>query len=85
MGNELRGLLAPVGHKNSWQLAEVVGDGIPDRMQWLLYRVPWDAKAAQDRLELFIIETFGDEEGIGVVDETSFPKAGNKSVGVAKH
>lgn len=80
----LRGLLAHVGRKNSWQLAEVVGDGIPDRMQRLLYRAPWDADAARDRLQQFVIETFGDEEGIGVVDETSFPKAGNKSVGVAK-
>jgi SRSO17 transposase len=35
----LRGLLAGMGRKNSWQLAEVVGDAIPDRMQRLLYRV----------------------------------------------
>lgn len=80
----LRGLLAPVGRKNSWQLAEGVGDDIPDRMQRLLYRVPWNADAARDRLQQFVIEAFGDKEGIGVVDETSFPKAGNKSVGVAK-
>ena len=53
-------------------------------MQRLLYRVPWDAEAARDRLEQFVLETFGDEEGIGVVDETSFPKAGDKSVRVAK-
>jgi SRSO17 transposase len=82
--NYLRGLLAPVARKNSWQLAEVVGQSIPDRMQRLLYRVPWDADAARDRLEQFVIETFGDSEGIGVVDETSFPKKGDKSVGVAK-
>src|SRR5882762_7624281 len=52
----LRGLLAHVGRKNSWQLAEVVGDGIPDRMQRLLYRVPWSADAARDRLQQFVIE-----------------------------
>jgi SRSO17 transposase len=46
--------------------------------------VPWDADAARDRLQHFVIETFGDEEGIGVVDETSFPKKGDKSAGVAK-
>lgn len=80
----LHGLLTTVSRKNSWQLAEVVGDGIPDRMQRLLYRVPWDANAARDRLQQFVIEMFADEEGIGVVDETSIPKAGNKSVGVAK-
>ena len=36
----LRGLLAQADRKNSWQVAEAVGDHIPDRMQRLLYRVP---------------------------------------------
>src|SRR5260370_18186959 len=80
----LRGLLAQADRKNSWQVAEVVGDAIPGRMQRLLYRVPWDAEAARDRLQQFVIETFGDEEGIGVVDETSFLKKGMHSVGVAR-
>jgi SRSO17 transposase len=31
-----------------------------------------------------VIETFGDDEGIGVVDETSFLKKGTHSVGVAR-
>ncbi len=80
----LRGLLAQAERKNSWQVAEAVGDRIPDRMQRLLYRVPWDAEAARDRLQQFVVETFGDEEGIGVVDETSFRKKGTHSVGVAR-
>jgi SRSO17 transposase len=80
----LRGLLAEADRKNSWQVAEALGDRIPDRMQRLLYRVPWDAEAARDRLQRFVIETFGDEEGIGVVDETSFLKKGTHSVGVAR-
>ncbi len=80
----LRGLLAQADRKNSWQVAETVGDRIPDRMQRLLYRVPWDADAARDRLQRFVIETVGDDEGIGVVDETSFLKKGTHSVGVAR-
>src|SRR6266699_4618043 len=80
----LRGLLTEAERKNSWQVAEAVGDRIPDRMQRLLYRVPWDADAARDRLQQFVIETFGDPEGIGVVDETSFVKKGTHSVGVAR-
>ena len=80
----LRGLLTEAERKNSWQVAEAVGDRIPDRMQRLLYRVPWDADAARDRLQQFVIETFGDAEGIGVVDETSFLKKGTHSVGVAR-
>ena len=80
----LRGLLAQADRKTSWQVAEAVGDRIPDRLQRLLYRVPWDADAARDRLQRFVIERFGDDEGIGVVDETSFLKKGTHSVGVAR-
>jgi SRSO17 transposase len=80
----LRGLLTEAERKNSWHVAEAVGDRIPDRMQRLLYRVPWDADAARDRLQQFVIETFGDAEGIGVVDETGFLKKGTRSVGVAR-
>jgi SRSO17 transposase len=80
----LRGLLAPLERKTSWQLAEASGDATPDRTQRLLYRADWDADAARDRLQHFIIEQFGDDEGIGVVDETGFLKKGTSSVGVAR-
>jgi len=80
----LRGLLAGLERKTTWQLAEVVKDGTPDRMQRLLYRVPWDAEAARDRLQQFVIERFGDPEGIAVLDETGIPKKGTRSVGVHK-
>jgi len=80
----LRGLLAPVERKNGWQLAEVVGDESPDRMQRLLYQVNWDPDAARDRLEDFVIENFADPEGIGVLDETGFIKKGKSSVGVQR-
>ncbi len=80
----LRGLLAGLERKTSWQLAEVVKDGTPDRMQRLLYRVPWDAEAARDRLQKIVIERFGDPEAIAVLDETGIPKQGIRSVGVQK-
>jgi SRSO17 transposase len=80
----LRGLVAPLERKTTWQLAELAQDTTPDRMQRLLYRVPWDAEAARDRLEQFVIERFGDPDGIGVLDETGIPKKGTRSVGVAK-
>ncbi len=35
----LRGLLAGLERKTTWQLAEVVKDSTPDRMQRLLYQV----------------------------------------------
>src|SRR5436305_1746055 len=37
----LRGLLAPLGRKNGWQLAEAAGDRTPDGMQDFLSRVRW--------------------------------------------
>src|SRR5438309_11988399 len=41
----LRGLLAPLGRKNGWQLAEAAGDATPDGMQDFLGRMRWDADA----------------------------------------
>ncbi len=80
----LRGLLAAVGRKNCWQMAEAVGEQDPQRMQRLLYSAQWDEDAVRDELQRFVIERFGDEEGIGVVDETGFLKKGQKSVGVKR-
>ena len=80
----VRGLLAPVERKNGWQVAEAIGDATPDRTQRLLYLANWDADKARDILEEFVIETFGDAEGIGVVDETGILKKGTGSVGVQR-
>jgi SRSO17 transposase len=80
----LRGLLASLPRKNSWQVAEAVGDRIPDATQRLLYRASWHADTARDRLLKFTIEVFGDADAIGVVDETGFIKQGHRSVGVKR-
>jgi SRSO17 transposase len=50
----------------------------------LLYSAQWDEDLVQDELRSFVVERFGDEEGIGVVDETGFLKKGEKSVGVKR-
>lgn len=80
----LRGLMSSVPRKNSWQVAEAVGDSIPDATQRLLYRSHWSADAARDRLLQYTSEVFGDEDGIGVVDETGFIKKGRHSAGVKR-
>jgi SRSO17 transposase len=80
----LRGLLAAVGRKNGWQLAEVIGDETPDRTQRLLYQDQWDADAARDILQALVKETLGEAEGIGIVDESGFLKKGTHSVGVQR-
>jgi SRSO17 transposase len=78
----LRGLLSPVPRKNGWQLAEAMGDQVPDPTQRLLYRTLWSADSARNILQKYIVEVFADEDGIGVVDETGFIKKGLRSVGV---
>jgi SRSO17 transposase len=80
----VRGLLAPVKRKNSWQLAEAVGEESPDPTQRLLYRSTWEADAARDTLQEFLEEEFGESDAIVVIDETGFLKQGAHSVGVQR-
>jgi SRSO17 transposase len=80
----LRGLLASLPRKNGWQVAEAIGDRIPDATQRLLYQAQWSADLARDRLLRYTVEVFGDAEGIGIVDETGFIKQGQHSVGVKR-
>jgi SRSO17 transposase len=79
----LSGLLALVERKNSWQLAEVLGERGPHGMQRLLSEADWDAEAVRDDLRTYALEHLGEEAGILVVDETGFLKKGKKSAGVA--
>ncbi len=78
----LRGLLSPVARKNSWQLAEMMGEEAPYGFQQFLYRAVWDPDAVRDDLRAYVIDHLGDPEGIVVVDETGFLKKGAKSAGV---
>jgi SRSO17 transposase len=80
----LRGLLAPVGRKNGWQLAEAAGDRTPDGMRDSLSRMRWDADAVRDDLRAYVVEQLGDPGAVLVLDETGFVKKGEKSAGVQR-
>lgn len=81
----LAGLLGRVERKNSWQMAEQMGEMGPQGVQRLLNAAHWDADAVRDDLRDYAVEHLGDEEsGVLVVDETGFLKKGKKSVGVAR-
>src|SRR3954462_8688884 len=80
----LRGLLAPLGRKNGWQLAEAAGDRTPDGMQDFLSRMRWDAEAVRDDLRAYVVERLGDPDAVLVLDETGFVKKGARSVGVQR-
>ena len=46
----LKGLFSPIPRKNSWQLAEIVGDKTPDGIQRLLNTAVWDVDGVRDDL-----------------------------------
>ena len=46
----LKGLLYPIERKNSWQIAEALGDPVPYGVQHLLDRARWDADLVRDDL-----------------------------------
>src|SRR3954470_12478191 len=75
----LVGLLAPVQRKNSWQLAEQIGDGTPYGVQHLLGRADWDPEEVRDDLRAYVVESLGDPDAVLILDETGFLKKGNKS------
>lgn len=80
----LRGLLSPVRRKNTWQMAEALGETGPQGLQRLLHSAAWDAEAVMQELRHCIQAEFGHPEAIAVLDETSFVKKGTRSVGVKR-
>jgi SRSO17 transposase len=82
----LSGLLGQeVRRKNSWQMAEAIGERRPRGVQHLLNDARWDPHAVREDLREYVVEHLGDEaSGVLIVDETGFLKKGGKSVGVAR-
>lgn len=63
----LKALLSPLGRKNGWQLAEVMGDATPDGVLWLLNAAHWDAEAVRDDLRTYVIAYLEDAEAVVIV------------------
>src|SRR5436305_4141995 len=78
----LKGILSEVSRKNGWQLAEQAREATPYGMQRLLASAVWDENGVRDDLRRYVIEHLGTRDAILVLDETSFPKRGEKSAGV---
>src|SRR5215204_1146927 len=76
----LSGLLADVRRKNSWQMAEAIGEVTPRGVQHLLNDARWDPDTVRDDVLRQVVAHLGDEaSGVLVVDETGFLKRGEKS------
>lgn len=86
----LRGLLAPLGRKNGWQLAEAAGDSSPAAVHDFLTRMRWDADAVRDDLLAYVVAHLGDEQAVLVLDawtaapSKGFVKKGEHSAGVKR-
>jgi SRSO17 transposase len=79
----VRGLMADVPRKNSWQLADHVGHQNAYRFEWLLNGAKWDADRLRDEVRSYVIEHLGSPDGVLIADDTQAIKKGDKSVGVA--
>ena len=84
----LRGLLLDADDNKN---AEVIalnaygGDASQVRMtQYFLGQSPWPYQPLRAELVRWVDDAFGTAEGILIVDETSIPKCGDKSVGVTR-
>ena len=83
-GALMQGLLSGLDRKNCWTIAEHRGDSNPEGLQHLLSRAKWEADEVRDDLRGYVVETFGDPDGILVVDETGDLKKGEATVGVQR-
>lgn len=78
------GLLAELPRTNAWTVAEYVGDVTPDGMQHLLSHAVWDEDGVRDDLRDYVVEHFGDDDVVLVLDETGDLKMGSQTVGVSR-
>src|SRR2546429_7540153 len=79
----LQGILSDVARKNGWQLAEQAVVSRPDGMQRLLSTAVWDENGVSDELRTGVLAHLRDPYAVVAIDETSFPKRGDQSAGVA--
>lgn len=80
----LQAVLSEIPRKNGWQIAEQARQARPFGMQRLLSDAVWDCDGVRDDLRTYVLEQLGRLDGIGVLDESGFPKRGKKSAGVKK-
>src|SRR5262249_25079488 len=78
-GQYLRGLLVQRGERrNAENLAEAVEGATARALQYFLTEAPWDTGPLIGRLQAYLGERLGAPEGVFVVDDTGFPKQGDK-------
>ncbi|MER6821271.1 IS701 family transposase [Streptomyces cellulosae] len=84
MRDYVRGLLALVVRKNSWQLAEQAGHPTPDGLQHLLAGSKWEPDDIRADLQEYVADRLGEADGVLIIDNTGFIKKGTTSAGVQR-
>jgi SRSO17 transposase len=78
------GQLSPLARKSIEPMALHVKGGTIRGLQRFLSDVPWDEEHMRWTYHQLVADAMGDPEGVLMVDETSFVKKGQESVGVAR-
>jgi SRSO17 transposase len=79
----VQGLLLDGQRKSVEPMAERIPGADVQALRQFLSQSPWDVAEVQRRLALKVVDTWSEPE-LWILDETSFPKAGAHSVGVAR-
>ncbi|HKV95882.1 MAG TPA: IS701 family transposase [Gammaproteobacteria bacterium] len=78
----VRGLLLEGERKSIEPMAKRLPDGNVQALQHFIGKSPWPSEPVRRRLASVLVPEMG--PGLWIVDETSFPKQGKHSVGVAR-
>jgi len=79
----LQGLLLDGDRKSIEPMAERIAGADVQALRQFIGQSPWEVEEVQRRLALKVVETLSEPE-VWIIDETSFPKVGEHSVGVAR-
>lgn len=80
----LTGLLLPGERKSMEPMARRLPEATPDRFQQFITDSPWNPDLVQRRLIEVMAPQLAQPRGVLALDDTSFPKQGRASVGVAR-
>ena len=79
----VEGQLSDLPRKSIEPMADAVGEP-PRNLQQFLSLFRWDQEALRDRLQQYVARRHTHPHSVGVIDETSFPKKGDKTACVQR-
>jgi SRSO17 transposase len=83
-GRFLQGLLLGGERRSVENIAEAIDGGVVRSLQKFISQSPWQDEEVLAELQQHVREVLGDPNACLNVDETGFPKKGDKSVGVQR-